>query len=98
MVPIARSMLATKSGSLVPALIAFSVAATPLGALRAQTGSTPAGWSSFTRSIDAYADSDRVVGTSALVMRDGKIVARHNYGFADIAQTCVTNWLKLKPL
>jgi CubicO group peptidase (beta-lactamase class C family) len=33
--------------------------------------------------VNAYADSDQIVGTSALVMRDGRILARHNYGFAD---------------
>jgi CubicO group peptidase (beta-lactamase class C family) len=49
----------------------------------AQNGSTPPGWSAFTRLLNAYADSDQIVGTSALVMRDGRILARHNYGFAD---------------
>ena len=43
------------------------------------------GWASFTRLLETYADSDRVVGTSALVMRDGKVLARHHYGFADKA-------------
>src|SRR5687768_1905967 len=52
---------------------------------RAQNESPPNGWSSFTRLLEAYADSDRVVGTSALVIRDGRIVARHSYGFADKA-------------
>ena len=51
----------------------------------AQNGSAPPGWSGFTRLLEAYADSDRIVGTSALVMRDGKIVARHNYGLANKA-------------
>ena len=53
--------------------------------LGAQNGSAPAGWSSFTRLLESYADSDRIVGTSALVMRDGRILARHNYGFANKA-------------
>ena len=43
----------------------------------------PAGWAAFTRLLDTYADSDKVIGTSALVMRDGKVLARHGYGFAD---------------
>ena len=51
----------------------------------AQNGSTPPGWAAFTRLVNAYADSDQIVGTSALVMRDGRILARHNYGFADKA-------------
>jgi len=45
----------------------------------------PDDWSSFLRSFDAYADSDRVVGASVLVMRDGHIIDRHDYGWADRA-------------
>ena len=41
------------------------------------------GWDAFVRTFDAYADSDRVVGASALVMRNGRIISRHDYGFAD---------------
>jgi len=52
---------------------------------RSQNVSAPAGWTNFTRLLDTYADSDKVIGTSALVMRDGKILARHGYGFADKA-------------
>ena len=62
------------------ALLAAAVASQPSFA---QNGAPPAGWAAFTRLLDTYADSDRVVGTSALVMRDGKVVARHGYGFAD---------------
>jgi len=53
------------------------------GAVLAQNGAAPAGWQSFTRLLETYADSDHVIGTSALVMRDGKVLARHSYGFAD---------------
>ena len=70
----------SKAASLVAgALLAWS----SQGA--AQNGSGPAGWATFTRLVNAYADSDQIVGTSALVMRDGRVVARHNYGFADKA-------------
>ena len=62
------------------ALVCAPIALRPV---HAQNGNTPAGWASFTRLLNAYADSDRVVGTSAVVMRDGKILARHEYGFAD---------------
>jgi CubicO group peptidase (beta-lactamase class C family) len=51
----------------------------------AQNGAAPAGWSSFVRLLDAYADSDKVVGTSALVIQGGRVLARHSYGFADKA-------------
>ena len=64
------------------ALLAAAVASQPSSVL-AQNGLPPAGWAAFTRLLDTYADSDRVVGTSALVMRDGKVLARHGYGFAD---------------
>jgi len=66
------------------ALLASAVASQPSPVL-AQNGAPlpPAGWAAFTRLLDTYADSDKIVGTSALVMRDGKILARHGYGFAD---------------
>jgi CubicO group peptidase (beta-lactamase class C family) len=66
------------------ALAAVVLAATGVAATAAaQNGSAPNGWTEFTRLFDAYADSDRVVGASAFVMRDGRVLARHNYGFAD---------------
>jgi CubicO group peptidase (beta-lactamase class C family) len=64
-------------------LVATLVACVVTRSAAAQTGTPPAGWASFTQLLDTYADSDKVVGTSALVMRDGKILARHAYGFAD---------------
>jgi CubicO group peptidase (beta-lactamase class C family) len=48
-------------------------------------GAPPAGWNAFLRLFDAYADSDRVVGASVLVMRDGHTLDRHDYGWADRA-------------
>lgn len=45
----------------------------------------PAGWDAFTRAFDAHADTDRVVGASALVMRDGRVLAHHEHGDADRA-------------
>jgi CubicO group peptidase (beta-lactamase class C family) len=79
---IVRSRIAPALSSV---LMVVALASTSAHEIRAQNGSAPPGWSSFTRLLEAYADSDRVVGTSALVMRDGKILARHNYGFADKA-------------
>jgi CubicO group peptidase (beta-lactamase class C family) len=64
-------------------LVATLVACVVTRSTAAQNGTPPAGWASFTQLLDTYADSDKVVGTSALVMRDGKILARHAYGFAD---------------
>ena len=65
-------------------LIAGSLGVGSPDRITAQNGA-PNGWASFTRQLEAYADSDRVVGTSALAIRDGKVVARHHYGFADKA-------------
>ena len=82
MLSIVRSRIAPALNSV---LMVVALASTSAHEIRAQNGSAPPGWSSFTRLLEAYADSDRVVGTSALVMRDGKILARHSYGFADKA-------------
>ena len=43
----------------------------------------PAGWAGFTRIFQAYVDSDRVVGASALVMQNGRVLARVNTGYQD---------------
>jgi CubicO group peptidase (beta-lactamase class C family) len=45
----------------------------------------PDDWSAFLRLFDSYADSDGVVGASVLVMRDGHVLDRHDYGWADRA-------------
>src|SRR6476646_6492052 len=64
----------------LPAMLAAQPSASPGTAPRA-----PDDWSGFLRLFDAYADSDRVVGASVLVMRDGRILDRHDYGWADRA-------------
>jgi len=43
----------------------------------------PAGWAGFTKTFQSYVDTDRVVGATALVLRDGKVLAQYNAGFAD---------------
>ena len=43
----------------------------------------PAGWPAFVRGFDAYATGDSVVGASVLVMRDGRVLAHHEFGYAD---------------
>ncbi len=55
------------------------------GAPAALPAQEPAAWPAFTAALDAYARADRIVGASALLIRDGRIVARHHYGFADSA-------------
>jgi CubicO group peptidase (beta-lactamase class C family) len=43
----------------------------------------PAGWNSFTQSFDALAAADGIVGGAIVVVRDGRMVAHHEFGFAD---------------
>lgn len=45
----------------------------------------PADWPSFVRTLDTFAAADSVVGASAVVVRDGRVVAHHEYGDADRA-------------
>ena len=42
-------------------------------------------WPAFAPAIDAFMAADSVVGGSAVLVRDGRIVARHDRGFADRA-------------
>ena len=70
-------------------LLACHVAALPARAQR----TAPADWLAFTRAVDAYAAEDGIVGASALVLRDGRVIARHDYGWADrdLGQRADTN-------
>ncbi|MGH7569191.1 MAG: serine hydrolase domain-containing protein [Gemmatimonadales bacterium] len=42
-----------------------------------------AGWDAFVRAFDSYAVADSIVGAAVLVLRDGRVVARHDYGWGD---------------
>lgn len=55
--------------------------------LPAQRTIPPVQWAAFTHTFDAYADTDRIVGGSVAVVRDGRIVARHEHGLADRARS-----------
>lgn len=61
------------------------IAAAALAPSVAPAQSAPAGWPALTRQFDSYVASDRVVGASLAWVRDGRIVARHHVGFADLA-------------
>lgn len=63
-------------------LAALTLLAVPLAA---QRDKPPAGWAAFTKRVDAYVDTNRIVGASAILVRDGRIVARYAAGFADKA-------------
>ncbi len=60
--------------------------ATPVAAQRGRPAPPPApptGWEAFTRAFDGYARDDSIVGASALVLRDGVVAARHDFGLGD---------------
>jgi CubicO group peptidase (beta-lactamase class C family) len=40
----------------------------------------PAGWAEFTRTFQAYTDSDAVVGASVVLMKNGRVVGRYDTG------------------
>ena len=42
-------------------------------------------WPAFTPAFDAFMGADSVVGGSAVLVRDGRVVARHDRGFGDRA-------------
>jgi CubicO group peptidase (beta-lactamase class C family) len=68
-------------------LVAAAVLAAPRAAPAqvAPAAMPPAGWRAFTAAFDDYAAGDSIVGASVLVLRDGRVVARHDYGWGDRA-------------
>jgi CubicO group peptidase (beta-lactamase class C family) len=80
MIPLRSSASPAPIRALAAALV---LAAAPLSA---QQGAPPKGWGAFTRLFDTTAARDSIVGASVVVVRDGRIVARHAYGFADRAR------------
>ena len=61
-------------------LLAVAVLANLAGPAAAQR---PGGWDAFVRSVDAYAARDSIVGASVLIARQGRVAARHDFGWAD---------------
>jgi CubicO group peptidase (beta-lactamase class C family) len=47
----------------------------------------PGGWTDFAKMFDAAMERGRVAGAGILVLRDGNLVSRHEYGFADQANS-----------
>ncbi len=45
----------------------------------------PAGWTPFTKTFQAYVDSDRVVGASVVYMQNGRLLGRYETGMQDRA-------------
>lgn len=42
-------------------------------------------WAEFTKTFQAYADSDQVVGASVVLMKNGLVIGRYDHGHADRA-------------
>ncbi len=82
-------MRLNRSPLLAASIVVLVLAWTP--AARAQAGFAPHEWAAFTKTFDAYADSDGMVGAAALFVRNGRAIAHHEFGFADrAARTPVT--------
>src|SRR5829696_6564670 len=71
-----------RSIRLVPVLLALT-SIQPAAAQRPAAAGRS--WTEFTRRMDAYARAQGIVGGSAMLVRDGRIVERHHVGSADRA-------------
>ena len=69
----------------VAAAIATGVAFTS-PSLPSQHALPPERWAAFVQLLDERAAADSVVGAAAVLVHDGRIVAHHEYGFADRAR------------
>lgn len=63
-------------------LLAATISA-PIAA--AQSPNQAAQWVAFSKTFDAMCAGDRIVGAGVVHVRDGRIVAHHEYGYADRA-------------
>lgn len=62
----------------------FALAASLLAAGTA-VAQEPRGWAAFIQTFDHNADRDSVVGSAVVFVRQGRVVAHHEHGFADRA-------------
>lgn len=67
------------------ALLAALIVPSMVAAQGVGSPAPPPGWAGFTRAFDAYATQDSIVGASVLVLGDGRVEARHNFGWGDRA-------------
>lgn len=71
--------------SSMPSLRLLPLLLCALGALPAQPASPPAAWAPWVTQLRAYVAADRIVGAGAVLVREGRIVARVNLGAQDQA-------------
>ena len=67
--------------SLLLALVVLPAAGTTIPAQRSPAASPE--WRAFTQAFDSLAAAEGDVGASALLIRNGRVAARHHVGFAD---------------
>ncbi len=79
--------------TLVLILALCSFAAVPTGTAQEPAGSVdlPSGWPELVDRFEAYVAANQIVGGSALALRAGEIVVRHDYGHADMEAGTVVN-------
>ena len=53
---------------------------------KSQSTAEPAAWRPFAALFDSAAHSDSIVGAAVLLVRDGRVAAHHEYGWADRAR------------
>jgi CubicO group peptidase (beta-lactamase class C family) len=69
---------------LVAALVLIAVPQDAAAQRRPAAGPpSPPGWDAYVRSLDRYLAEDSVVGAGTVMVRDGKVIAHHEYGFGD---------------
>ena len=71
----------TTPGSLCVSLFAAAILWAP--ATGAQSPNPVTKWANFTRMFDIASDGDKIVGAGVVLVRDGRIVAQHEHGYAD---------------
>ncbi len=71
------------SGAIAGLVAALACGTAAIAAAQVARQEAVPGWAAFVRAFDAYADTGRVVGGSAVLVQDGRVVARHDYGMAD---------------
>ena len=76
---------ASRTGLIAGWLILLLALPAGAGGAPPARGAAPRGWAEFTRLLQSYADSDRVVGASGLLLQDGRVIGRYDTGFADRA-------------
>src|SRR5262249_6213710 len=70
----------------MPRMLSIRAGLAALAALPSlATAQLPAGWAPFTKTFQAYVDSDQVVGASVVYLQNGRVLGRYETGMQDRA-------------